>query len=83
VTDLLSDKTMIVSGAGPGLGREIALAAQRDGANVVLVARTQAQLQQIANAVDRTGEHVASCVADIRDASAADRVTATALDKFA
>jgi NAD(P)-dependent dehydrogenase (short-subunit alcohol dehydrogenase family) len=80
---VLSDKTMIISGAGPGLGREIALAARREGANLVLVARTQARLKQIANAVDSTGEHVTWCVADVTDASTAKRAIATALDKFA
>ena len=42
---LLEGTTMVVSGVGPGLGREIAEAAGRDGANVVIGARTEANLK--------------------------------------
>ena len=36
---LVKDKTVVVVGVGPGLGREVAAAAMRDGANVVVAAR--------------------------------------------
>jgi len=39
---MLDGKTVVVSGVGPGLGREIAAAAVREGANVAIGARTQA-----------------------------------------
>ncbi|MDQ6852629.1 MAG: short-chain dehydrogenase, partial [Actinomycetota bacterium] len=42
---ILDGKTVVVSGVGPGLGREIAAAAARDGANVAIGARTQANLE--------------------------------------
>lgn len=32
MTELLEDSTVVISGVGTGLGREIALAAVRDGA---------------------------------------------------
>jgi NAD(P)-dependent dehydrogenase (short-subunit alcohol dehydrogenase family) len=46
---LLEDKVVIVSGVGPGLGRAIAQAAGRDGARVVLAARNEAYLKEVAD----------------------------------
>ena len=36
---LVQGKTVVVCGVGPGLGREVAAAALRDGAQVVIAAR--------------------------------------------
>ena len=47
----LQGKTMIISGVGPGLGRRVALCAAREGANVVLGARTETQLVEVADEV--------------------------------
>ena len=41
----LSGKIAIVTGAGKGIGREAALAIAAEGATVVAVARTQADLE--------------------------------------
>src|SRR5690349_6331171 len=64
-TMLLEGTTMVVSGVGPGLGREIAEAAGRDGASVVIGARIEANLKAAAEAIDPTGERVAFRVTDI------------------
>ena len=49
---LLDGKVIIVSGVGPGLGREIAAAAARDGASVVIGARRQANLESVADEIE-------------------------------
>ena len=49
---LLQGKTVIVSGVGEGLGREVAQAAYDQGANVVLGARTEAKLAKAAAEFD-------------------------------
>jgi NAD(P)-dependent dehydrogenase (short-subunit alcohol dehydrogenase family) len=61
----LPGKTMIISGVGPGLGRRVALCAAREGANVVLGARTESQLVEVAGEVDSTGQMVAYVAGDI------------------
>ena len=51
--DAAADKVVVVAGVGPGLGRSIALASAREGADVVLAARTAARLDEVAKEVDR------------------------------
>ena len=57
---ILEEKTVVVTGVGGGLGRECAASALRDGANVVIAARTADTLATIAAELDPSGERVAS-----------------------
>ena len=41
---IVKGRTIVVIGAGPGLGREVASAALRDGANVVIAAPSVANV---------------------------------------
>src|SRR5439155_20898247 len=79
---MLEGKTVIVSGVGPGLGREIAVASARDGANVVMGARTEANLQQAAKEIDPDGTRVAWRTTDITDPAQCKALVGTALEKF-
>jgi NAD(P)-dependent dehydrogenase (short-subunit alcohol dehydrogenase family) len=58
----MPSRIAIVSGIGPGLGRSIALGLARDGATVVLAARNQARLEEVAAEVRTIGGE-ALCVA--------------------
>jgi NAD(P)-dependent dehydrogenase (short-subunit alcohol dehydrogenase family) len=78
----LPGKTMIISGVGPGLGRRVALAAAREGANVVLGARTEKTLQDVADEVDRSGQRVAFVAGDIAQDETAGRLAQTAVERF-
>jgi NAD(P)-dependent dehydrogenase (short-subunit alcohol dehydrogenase family) len=73
---------MIISGVGPGLGRRVALAAAREGANVVLGARTEKTLQDIAGEVDPSAARVAFVSGDIANDETARRLVAVAVDRF-
>jgi NAD(P)-dependent dehydrogenase (short-subunit alcohol dehydrogenase family) len=79
---LLQNKTVVVSGVGPGLGHEIATLALRDGANVVVAARKQGKLEAIANELDASGKRVAHCPTDINDTGQCERLMQTAADRF-
>lgn len=54
-TMLLENKIGIVSGVGPGIGRSIALALAREGADVALAARSEETLREVAAEVEALG----------------------------
>lgn len=73
---------MVVSGVGPGLGREIATAAVRDGASVMLGARREEQLRAVAEEIDPSGARVAWQVTDIVDPEQCTRLADAAFERF-
>jgi NAD(P)-dependent dehydrogenase (short-subunit alcohol dehydrogenase family) len=79
---ILENKTVVVSGVGAGLGREVAQLALRDGANVVLGARTEAVLEATAKDLDPTGKRVAWARTDITNPDDCEALAALAVDRF-
>jgi NAD(P)-dependent dehydrogenase (short-subunit alcohol dehydrogenase family) len=79
---LLENATVLITGVGTGLGRECALAARREGANVVVAARSADTLEEIADELDPSGATVLAHATDIADAGACDRLVAAATDRF-
>jgi len=77
---LLQGKTVIVSGVGDGLGREVAQAAYDQGANVVLGARTEAKLAKAAAEFDAA--RVAYAPTDITSESDCLRLVDLAVERF-
>ena len=79
---VLAGKTVVVCGVGTGLGAEIVRAAFRDGANVVMGARTGSQLDRVAKEVDPSGERVAWVSTDIGDEAQCAALCQLAADRF-
>ena len=79
---ILEGKTILVSGVGPGLGREVARLALRDGANVVVGARKRERLEATAKELDPTGRRVAVATGDITDAAQCAGLVETAVARF-
>jgi len=79
---ILEDRTLLVSGVGTGLGREVARLALRDGARVVLAARTESVLEATARELDPSGQRVAYARTDITSAEDCEALTALALERF-
>ena len=64
---LLKDKVALVTGAGRGIGRGIAIAYAEQGAKVVAVSRTEKELAKTERAIKDLGGHVLAVAMDIAD----------------
>lgn len=74
--------TAIVSGAGRGIGRAIALRMARTGGRVALVARTRAELESAARDVEQAGGRAMAIEADVSALESAARIVDAAAAKF-
>lgn len=79
---ILEGKTILVSGVGPGLGREVASRVLRDGGNVVIGARKAESLEAAAKELDPSGERVLAHPFDITDEDACRGIVAAAEERF-
>ena len=61
----LEDKVAVVTGGGKGIGRAISLAFAKEGADVVIAARTETALEETAQEINKMGGHALPFVADI------------------
>ena len=66
----IAGKTALVTGAGKGIGRAIALALAQENVQVALLARNQAQLQAVAREIEALGGKAVLVAADIADRAA-------------
>lgn len=62
---LLEGKTALVTGIGPGMGRDISLALAAQGADVVLVARSDRVVPEVAKEVEALGRRAIQVQANI------------------
>lgn len=78
----LDDKVAVVTGAGRGLGAAIALAFAEAGADVVIAARTQSQLDEVAGQVAGAGRKAHVVVADLAHPDATAELVQAAIEAF-
>jgi len=75
---LLTGKIAVVTGAGQGVGRHIALAFGAHGATVVIAGRDSDQLSETADGIAEAGGKVIPVVADVTSRADVDRLTGLA-----
>ena len=78
----LTGKTAIVTGAGQGLGRGIALVLADRGANVALTGRTESKLKAVAAEIDGAGGTSTHVVGDVGNREDVQQMVDGALDAF-
>ncbi|MEV3968117.1 SDR family oxidoreductase [Streptomyces sp. NPDC050698] len=79
---LLAGKTVVVSGVGAGLGRQVAAAVVRDGGRAVLGARTRTSLAKAAAEFDPGGARTAFRATDICDEAQCEALAEVARERF-
>ena len=67
VSGMLEGKVVVISGVGPGLGTTLAHRCARDGAGLVLAARSLDRLEAVAKQINDTGHNALAVRADITD----------------
>jgi len=78
----LEGKTVIVSGAGGGIGRGLALEFARNGARVVCCARRKQLLDETVGLIEKEGGVGLSVATDITRPDQVQRMVATTLERF-
>ena len=78
----VTGRVAVITGAGRGIGAATAVALAQAGADVVISARTDEQLAEVAREVEAVGRRAVVVPADLSDPDAAARLAAAAVEAF-
>ena len=78
----LKDKVTLITGASQGLGRALALAFAREGARVVVNARSEDSVRPVAGEVEDVGGEVLAVAADVSKGADVERLVGESVDRF-
>jgi 3-oxoacyl-[acyl-carrier protein] reductase len=78
----LDNQVALITGAGRGIGRAIAMAFARQGADLALVARTESELEETAQMIRAAGHRVVAVTADVSHREYVERAVSQALETF-
>jgi NAD(P)-dependent dehydrogenase (short-subunit alcohol dehydrogenase family) len=78
----LKDKVTLITGASQGLGRALALAFAREGARVVVNARSEDSIHPVAEEMEDAGAEVLAVAADVSRGGDVERLVGEAVGRF-
>jgi 3-oxoacyl-[acyl-carrier protein] reductase len=78
----LKNKNALITGAGKGIGKAVAIALAKEGVNVILLARTQSDLDEVAQDVKAHGVKALTVIADVGDINSVNTAIEKALTEF-
>ncbi len=78
----LAGRAAIITGGGRGIGKAVALAYAREGADVAVVARSGDEIRQTAAEIEALGKRALAVPADVSSPEAVSRMVSTALEAF-
>ncbi len=78
----LDGKTVVITGAGTGLGREMALAMARAGADLAIGARRMGPIEEVASLVRDMGRRSIAVSVDVTESTQVNALIQAALDEF-
>ena len=82
MTKLLDGKVVVISGVGPGLGTTLAHRCAREGADLVLAARTPERLDDVAKQIADIGGRATTVRTDITDDDQVSNLVAATLEAY-
>jgi 3-oxoacyl-[acyl-carrier protein] reductase len=81
MTDL-KNKNALITGAGKGIGKAVAIALAKEGVNIILVARTQSDIDEVAREIKAFGVKTLALTADVSDINSVNSTIEKALNQF-
>jgi 3-hydroxybutyrate dehydrogenase len=69
----LSGKTALITGGGRGIGRSCALAFAKEGAQIVVAARTESEIEKVAAEIREMGRRALAVILDVREPESIER----------
>ena len=78
----LEGKVALVTGSGRGLGKAMAIALAQAGANLVVISRTGAEIEETARHIEKMGRKVLAFRADVTIPDEVDEVVKQTMDLF-
>jgi NAD(P)-dependent dehydrogenase (short-subunit alcohol dehydrogenase family) len=79
---MLEDKVTLITGASQGLGKALALAFAREGAKVVVNARSEESIRPVAEEIEGTGAEVLAVAADVSKSADVERMIDETVGRF-
>jgi NAD(P)-dependent dehydrogenase (short-subunit alcohol dehydrogenase family) len=79
---LLKDKTVIITGVGPGMGRKLSLLAAKDGAKVAVSARSEGFVRDVVREIEAAGGTALGVPTDVSDDVQCFRLATATLEAF-